>query len=63
MNRFELNGKELIQLEVQDNSKGYSKEAQELSDTSWYEFQKKYVYPNLRKQIEEHISKFKKRST
>ncbi|MBT4577194.1 hypothetical protein HOB91_02600 [Candidatus Woesearchaeota archaeon] len=62
LNRFELNGKELIQLEVQDNSKGYSKEAQELSDTSWYEFQKKYVYPNLRKQIEEHISKFKKRS-
>ena len=59
---FEFNGKELIQLEVQDNPKAYSKEAQELSDSSWYEFQKKYVYPNLRKQIEEHISKFKKRS-
>ncbi len=58
LDRFEIEGKEVIHLEVLDNPKRFSKEAQELAKRSWDDFQEKYVYSELRKQIEGHLSKF-----
>ena len=59
LDHFESNGKEVICLEVIDNPKRFSKEAQKLAETSWIDFQEKYVYSELRKQIEPYLLKFK----
>ena len=62
LDRFEPKDKTVIHLEVLDNPKRFSKEAQELAEKSWIKFQEKYVYFELRKQIEKHLSKFKVQS-
>jgi predicted protein tyrosine phosphatase len=49
--RFDIKGKKVIALEVLDNPKRFSTEAQEIAKKSWHEFQEKYVYSELRRQI------------
>ncbi|MBD3355411.1 hypothetical protein GF361_05545 [Candidatus Woesearchaeota archaeon] len=61
LKRFKPVEKEIINLEVKDNPKRFSKEAERLAEKSWSEFQKKYVYSELRKQIEKHLHKFNKK--
>jgi ubiquinone/menaquinone biosynthesis C-methylase UbiE/galactitol-specific phosphotransferase system IIB component len=56
LDRFEPKDKKIIHLEVIDNPKRFSKEAQELAEKSWIDFQEKYVYSELRKQIEKYLS-------
>jgi predicted protein tyrosine phosphatase len=60
LDKFEPKGKKVIHLEVPDNPKRFSKEAQVLAAKSWFEFQEKYVYSELRKQIEKHLKEFEK---
>ncbi len=59
LDRFEPKGKKVIHLEVIDNPKKFPEKAQKLAEKSWIDFQEKYVYSELRKQIEKHLSEFK----
>ncbi len=60
LDRFEPKGKNIIHLEVIDNPKRFPEKAQKLAEKDWFAFQEKYVYSELRKQIEEHLHKLRK---
>ena len=55
LSRFDAKGKKVIELEVIDNPKRFPQNAQKLAKVSWFDFQEKYVYSELRKQIDTHL--------
>jgi predicted protein tyrosine phosphatase len=59
IDRFDIKGQRVINLEVIDNPKRFDEKAQELALKSWFDFQEKYVYSELRKQIEEYLHELK----
>ena len=60
IDKFDHEGKRVIALEVHDNPKRYPEHAQKLiEEESWHAFQEKYVYSQLRKQIQKYLP-FKK---
>ena len=55
LHRFDPKCKKVVHLEVRDNPKRFPAEAQELAAKDWNAFQEKYVYSELRKQVEKYL--------
>lgn len=52
LERFDAKGKKVLHLEVKDNPKRFKENARELAEKDWFAFQEKYVYSELRKQVD-----------
>ena len=52
LERYDCAGKKVVHLEVKDNPARYTEEARALAESEWNAFQEKYVYTELRKQVD-----------
>jgi predicted protein tyrosine phosphatase len=60
LERFDSKGKTIFNLEVLGDPKSFPKDAQALAKKSLPDFQEKYIYSELRKQLNKHVHKFSK---